>query len=86
MSLVLQVIVVALIVAACAVYSIWRLLSGAAQQRALARLSVIPLVARSGWFSALHERTRARSAGGCGSCASSASAASPKRTPGAPHR
>jgi hypothetical protein len=86
MSFLLQIIAVALIVAACAVYSIWRLLSGAARQRTLDLLARIPAVATMGWFVALQARTRARMGGGCGSCAASTTAASRKQTPGALHR
>jgi hypothetical protein len=84
MSVVLQVTVVAFIVAACATYSIWRLLSGAARQRTLDLLARIPAVARMGWFVGLQARTRARlGGGGCGSCSASTTAASRKQTPGA---
>jgi hypothetical protein len=79
----LQVIVVAVLVSACAVYSVWRLLSATARLRLLGVLAAVPLVASMSWFVALEERTRARLGGGCGSCASNASAASRKRTPGA---
>jgi hypothetical protein len=84
MSLLLQVIVVALIVAVCATYSIWRLLSGAARARALELLAAIPAVARMGWFIALQARTRAGT--GCGSCSAAPSATSRKQTPGALRR
>ena len=83
MSLALQVIIVALVVTACALYSTWRLLSGAARLRTLAALARVPGVASMGWFAALEARTRAGLGGGCGSCAASTSAASRKRTPGA---
>ena len=86
MSLLLQVIVVALIVAVCATYSIWRLLSGAARARALELLAAIPAVARMGWFIALQARTRARAGTGCGSCSAAPSATSRKQTPGALRR
>jgi hypothetical protein len=86
MSWVLQVIVVALSVAACATYSIWRLLSGAARERALNLLAAVPAVARMGWFIALQARTRARLGAGCGSCSAAPSAASRKQTPGALRR
>ena len=82
MNLVLQAIVVGLLVCACAVYSLWRLLSAAARLRLLQGLAQVPAVAGMGWFVALEQRTRARLEAGCGSCAA-ASAASPKRTPGA---
>jgi hypothetical protein len=82
MSLVLQVIVVALIVIACTAYSTWRLLSGAARQRVLRVLGAVPGVAGSAWFVSLHARTQVSI--GCGSCGSSAAA--PKQTPGALRR
>jgi hypothetical protein len=82
MSGLLQGVAVGMIVAVCAFYSIWRLLSGRARQRVLDRLARMPAVAGSSWFRALQARTSARS-GGCGSCAASPSAASRKQTPGA---
>ncbi len=83
MNLALQVVVVAVLVSACAAYSLWRLLSGSARLRMLQLLARLPAVAAMGWFTALEQRTRARLGGGCGSCAPAASAASRKRTPGA---
>ncbi|HEY2808796.1 MAG TPA: hypothetical protein VGI91_08365 [Steroidobacteraceae bacterium] len=83
MNLALQVIAVAVLVSACAVYSLWRLLSGAARLRLLNVLATVPAVGSLGWFVALGQRTRARVGGGCGSCAASTTAASRKRTPGA---
>jgi hypothetical protein len=85
MNLVLQVILVALVVAGCATYSIWRLLSGAARQRTLNLLAKLPAVAAMGWFVRLQARTQAPG-GGCGSCSAAASAPSRKQTPGALHR
>lgn len=83
MSVLLQVIVVAAVVGVCAVYSVWRLLSGAARLRALAALARWPAVASMRWFVKLDGRTRAGSGAGCGGCAAAPSAASRKRTPGA---
>ena len=86
MNLALQVIVVTLLVVVCAVSSLWRLLSGAARQRALNLLARVPLVAATGWFLALQARTRARLGGGCGSCSASTTAVSRKQTPDALRR
>lgn len=83
MSLVLQVIVVAVVVSACLFYSIWRLLSGAARQRMLDVLARVPGVASLGWFVRLQARTHAKMGVGCGSCGTSTTAASRKQTPGA---
>ena len=83
MNLALQIIVVAVAVSACALYSIWRLLSGAARQRTLELLARVPGVAAMGWFARLQARTHARMGGGCGSCSGSTSATSRKQTPGA---
>lgn len=83
MSLVLQVIVVAAVVSGCAVYSLWRLLSGAARLRILEALAHLPVLASVGWFARLQARTRAGTGGGCCCCAAAPSAASRKRTPGA---
>ncbi len=83
MSIVLQVIVVAALVSVCALYSLWRLLSGAARLRTLDALARLPGVESMGWFARLQARTRAGSGAGCGGCAAAPSAASRKRTPGA---
>ena len=82
MSWVLQVIVVAALVSGCALFSVWRLLSGAARLRTLAALARLPGLASMGWFVRLDARTRAGSGAGCGGCAAAPSAASRKRTPG----
>ena len=60
MSHALQVIVVAVAVCACALYSSWRLLSGAARQRTLELLARVPGLGSLGWFARLQARTRAR--------------------------
>ncbi len=86
MNLALQVIVVALVVIACATYSIWRLLSAAARVRVLERLAKVPAVSRTGWYVRLSARTRGGTGAGCGGCAASTTAASRKQTPGALRR
>ena len=86
MNLALQVIVVAAVVSACAVFSIWRLLTGAARLRTLDLLARVPAVASLGWFVRLQERTRAKTGVGCGSCGAPTTAASRKQTPGALRR
>jgi len=83
-SFALQAGVVALVVGACALYSIWRLLSGSARLRALELLAGVPLLGRAAWIGALRARVLA-GVGGCGGCAG-ASAPAPKRTSGALRR
>ncbi len=83
MSVVLQVIVVGLIVLVCALYSTWRLLSGAARQRLLEVLAKVPLLGSSAWLRGLQQRTRAGLGAGCGSCPAATASPSRKRTPGA---
>jgi hypothetical protein len=83
MSAALQGVAVGLIVLACALYSTWRLLSGAARQRALGVLANVPLLGSSGWFRALEQRTRAGLGAGCGGCPAATTSPSRKRTPGA---
>ena len=83
MSAALQGILVGLIVLACAVYSTWRLLSGAARQRVLGVLASVPLLGSSRWLQALEQRTRAGLGAGCGSCPAATASPSRKRTPGA---
>jgi len=84
-SLVLQEVVVALAVVACALYSAWRLMSGSARLRTLTGLARVPGVAGSRWHTRLTRQTLAR--GGCGGCAAATpGAAAPNQTPGAPRR
>jgi len=83
-SFVLQGLVVALLVSACAIYSTWRLLSGRARLRALELLAAVPGFAQAAWLASLRARV-AGGMGGCGGCAG-ASAPGPKQTSGALRR
>ena len=86
MNLLLQELLVTLLVAACALYSVWRLLSGAARLRTLAWLARLPGAHGSVWHAALTRRTLAR-LGGCAGCAPPApNAPARNQTPGAPRR
>ena len=84
MSATLQLLVVALLVGACAIYSTWRLLSARLRLRVLELLAGVPLLGRAAWIGALRSRVLA-GVGGCGGCAG-ASAPAPKRTSGALRR
>ena len=91
MSLVLQGAVVAVLVAACALYSAWRLASLRLRLRVLEALGSLPAVLTAPWLAALRSRTLARLAGGCDGCAAGGApmrdaAARPNRTPGALRR
>jgi ferrous iron transport protein B len=87
MSFVLQAVIVALLVALCALYSIWRLLSARLRLRLLDRLAAVPGIGRAAWFAALRAAALSRFAAGCAGCAPAAtSAASRKQTPGALRR
>jgi hypothetical protein len=86
-------VLVALIVAACAVFSIWRLLSARTRLRLLDGIAaVIPACAQWGVFARLRGKVLARLVGGsCGACSQaakplSAGAQSANQNSGAPRR
>jgi hypothetical protein len=84
MSLLAQELVVTLAVLACAIYSTWRLLSGAARLRTLELLAALPGARASRWHAALMRRTLSKLSG-CAGCAANAPP-SRNQTPGAPRR
>ncbi len=87
MSVLLQGLVVALLVALCAVYSTWRLLSARLRLRLLEKLAALPGVGSAAWFAALRAAALSKFAAGCANCTPApTSAASRKQTPGAPRR
>ncbi|MGB9332585.1 MAG: hypothetical protein WCB10_17610 [Steroidobacteraceae bacterium] len=84
MSFLLQAVIVALLVALCALYSIWRLLSARLRLRLLDKLAAVPGIGNAAWFAALRAAALSRFAAGCAGCApTTTSAASRKQTPGA---
>ncbi|HEV2285528.1 MAG TPA: hypothetical protein VGR80_05760 [Steroidobacteraceae bacterium] len=91
MSLVLQGVVVSAVVAACLLYSAWRLASLKLRLRSLDALEHLPRALKGTWVATLRQRTFAQLAGGCSGCAAGGgltpgAAARPTRTPGAPRR
>lgn len=68
-SLVVQEVLVAILVAACALFSAWRLLSPSLKLRCLEALTALPLVGGARIFLSLKERTLARLGPGCAGCA-----------------
>jgi hypothetical protein len=86
MSGTLQVLIVAVLVTACALYSGWRLMSTALRLRVLGGLSRLPGIGGTAWFLAWQARVQSRLTAGCGACAPATSAASRKQTPGALRR
>jgi hypothetical protein len=79
----LQQVLVGALVAACALYSAWRLASVALRLRALAALAKLPGMQRVPWLAALRARTLARQLSACGGCAQSAAhTAAVSRAPG----
>jgi hypothetical protein len=88
MNAVLQQVLVAVLVAACALVSAWRLASVRVRLRALAALGALPAVREARWLARLKQRTLAQFTAGCGGCSQAATpgAASPNRTPGALRR
>jgi hypothetical protein len=87
MSLVLQMLIVALLVALCTLYSTWRLLSARLRLRLLDRLAAVPGIGSAAWFAALRAAALSKFAAGCANCAPTpTSVASQKQTPGALRR
>ena len=70
--LVLEYLLVGLIVAACAIFSVWRLLSVRARLSVLDAPAALPGHPGGRWLTALRQRLLARLGGGCGSCTQSA--------------
>jgi hypothetical protein len=94
-SLALQSVLAAFIVAWCAVFAAWRLASIALRLRVLSALGALPAVFTALWLARLRARTLARASGTCAGCASGDAqrhgavrpgAGSPNRTPGALRR
>ena len=91
MSPLFQGLLVGLIVAACGIYSAWRLVSLRLRLRVIDGFARLPEVLTAPWLPALRQRTLARLAGGCAGCAAGGgltpdAAVRPNRTPGAPRR
>jgi hypothetical protein len=87
MSGALQMMIVALVVLLCVLYSSWRLLSARLRLRALDALAALPGIGRARWLLGWRARLTSGSGAGCGSCAPTATrAASRKQTPDALRR
>ncbi len=91
MSLVLQGVVAGIVVAACAIYSAWRLASLKLRLRVIEGLGALPPALTAPWLAALRRRSLARLAGGCAGCAAGGAptqdaAARRNQTPGALRR
>jgi hypothetical protein len=68
MNLLLQQLLVAVLVVACALFSAWRLLSVRLRLHTLDALEKLPLVRALPWLSRLRARMLARQLGACGGC------------------
>ena len=91
MSPLFQGLLVGLIVAACVIYSAWRVASLRLRLRVIDGLARLPQVLTAAWLPALRQRTLAQLAGGCAGCAAGGgltpdAAVRPNQTPGAPRR
>ena len=88
MNAVLQEVLVAVLVTACALFSAWRLLSARLRLRCLDALAALPVARTARWLAAARQRLLAGLGGGCGGCAqpSTPGARSRNQTPGAPRR
>jgi len=65
----LESLIVALIVIACAVFSVWRLLSARLRLRLIDALPRSLGAAERGWRGRIRQKTLASLSGGCGTCA-----------------
>jgi hypothetical protein len=92
MNAVLQEVVVAVLVVACAAFSAWRLMSLTIRLRLLAALARVPLLADARWLARRRQKLLATAASACGGCSQAdarqltRNAASRNRTPGALRR
>jgi hypothetical protein len=91
MSLLLQSVLVGAAVAACVLYSVWRLASLRLRLRVIDALGSLPPLLTTPWLAALRRRTLEQLSGGCAGCAAGGAptrdaAARPNRTPGALRR
>ena len=88
MSVVLQQVLVAVLVAACALFSAWRLLSARLRLRCLDALAALPGAHTARWLTAARRRALSRLGAGCGGCAqrSTPGEVSRNQTPSAPRR
>jgi hypothetical protein len=91
MSLVLQSVLMGVLVAGCAIYSVWRLASLRLRLRMIDTLARWPPLLTAPWLGALRQRTLAQLAGGCAGCAAGGAptrdaTARPNQTPGALRR
>lgn len=83
MSLVLQDILVGVLVAGCALFSVWRLATVPVRLRLLQLLHGLPVLGRAAWMARLRQRTLEASTAACGGC-SQADAAERRRKSGGP--
>jgi hypothetical protein len=91
MSFLLQSVLVGVVVAACAIYSAWRLASVRLRLRVIDALGALPRPLTTTWLAALRSRALSQLAGGCAGCAAGDAptrdaAARPNQTPGALRR
>jgi len=91
MSVLLQSALVGMVVAACAIYSAWRLASVRLRLRVIDALASLPRPLTTPWLAALRGRALAQLAGGCAGCAAGGAptrdaAPRPNQTPGALRR
>jgi len=75
MNVVSQEIVVGVLVACCALFSVWRLASVRARLWMLQALHGLAPLRRVAWLTRLRERTLARSTAACGGCSQPGGAA-----------
>jgi hypothetical protein len=74
MSLLLQQLLVAVLVAGCALFAAWRLSTVRVRLRALEMLSAWPGLRGAAWLARLREHTRGEQLRACGGCGSAGNA------------
>jgi hypothetical protein len=88
----LQSVLVAVLVVACAAFSVWRLMSLTLRLRLLGSLARVPLFADARWLARVRQKLLAGAASACGGCSQAdvhqlkPDAVSRNRTPGALRR
>jgi hypothetical protein len=74
-------LLVGVLVAACGLFSAWRLMTLQLRLRALALLGALPGLRRPAWLARLRERTLAQQLNACGGCAQASGHPTKSRPP-----
>jgi hypothetical protein len=77
----LQQLLVGVLVAACVLFSAWRLMTVRLRLRTLALLGALPGLKHAAWLARLRERALAQQLSACGGCAQAAGHPTKSRPP-----